>query len=149
MFRFHPRILIVDSSTDENQLRISEWCPGGRAPLIFKPNILFRFVTSGTKESFVTRTNALLFYTLISTSDVIMSNRYESFQKRPTANRNGGSCPALNNTCRPLIGWYLNTDERSFFCACQVTRPSLFLRVPSYFEALWYPHFYFDRKSNI
>ena len=27
--------------------------------------------------------------------------------------------------------------------------PSYFVRVPSYFEALWYPHLYFDRKSNI
>ena len=86
MFRYHPRILIVDSSTDENQLRISEWCPGGRAPLIFKPNILFRFVTSGTKESFVTRTNALLFYTLISTSVVIMSIAMRAFKsdRQPT-----------------------------------------------------------------
>ena len=31
----------------------------------------------------------------------------------------------------------------------KVTRPSYFVRVPSYFEALWYPHSYFDRKSNI
>ena len=31
----------------------------------------------------------------------------------------------------------------------KVTRPSYFVRVPSYFEALWYPHLYFDRKSNI
>ena len=27
--------------------------------------------------------------------------------------------------------------------------PSYFVRVPSYFEALWYPQLYFDRKSNI
>ena len=26
---------------------------------------------------------------------------------------------------------------------------SYFVRVPSYLEALWYPHLYFDRKSNI
>ena len=31
----------------------------------------------------------------------------------------------------------------------KVTRPSYFVRVPSYFDALWYPHLYFDRKSNI
>ena len=30
-----------------------------------------------------------------------------------------------------------------------VTRPSYFVAVPSYFEALWYPHLYFNRKSNI
>ena len=37
------------------------------------------------------------------------------------------------------------------FCLCnqiKVTRPSYFVGVPSYFEALWYPHLYFDRKSN-
>ena len=28
------------------------------------------------------------------------------------------------------------------------TRPSFFGGVPSYFEALWYPHLYFYRKSN-
>ena len=31
----------------------------------------------------------------------------------------------------------------------KVTRPSYFVRVPSYFLALWYPQLYFDRKSNI
>ena len=30
----------------------------------------------------------------------------------------------------------------------KVTRPSFFGRVPSYFEARWYPHLYFYRKSN-
>ena len=33
----------------------------------------------------------------------------------------------------------------------KVTRPSFFFLgggVPSYFEALWYPHLYFYRKSN-
>ena len=30
----------------------------------------------------------------------------------------------------------------------KVTRPSFFEGVPSYFEALWYPHLYFYRKSN-
>ena len=31
----------------------------------------------------------------------------------------------------------------------KVTRPSYFVRIPSYFEALWHPHLYFDRKSSI
>ena len=31
----------------------------------------------------------------------------------------------------------------------KVTRASYFVRVPSYFEVLWYPHLYFDLKSNI
>ena len=30
----------------------------------------------------------------------------------------------------------------------KVTRPSFFGGVPSYFQALWYPHLYFYRKSN-
>ena len=30
----------------------------------------------------------------------------------------------------------------------KVTRPSFSWGVPSYFEALWYPHLYFYRKSN-
>ena len=30
----------------------------------------------------------------------------------------------------------------------KVTRPSFFGGVPSYFEALWYPHLYVYRKSN-
>ena len=30
----------------------------------------------------------------------------------------------------------------------KVTRPSVFWGVPSYFEARWYPHLYFYRKSN-
>ena len=31
----------------------------------------------------------------------------------------------------------------------KVSRPSYFVRVPSYFEALWYPHLYFDRTFYI
>ena len=31
----------------------------------------------------------------------------------------------------------------------KVTRPRYFVRVPSYFDALWYPRLYFNRKSNI
>ena len=31
----------------------------------------------------------------------------------------------------------------------KVTRPSFLGGVPSYFEALWYPHLYFYRNSNI
>ena len=38
---------------------------------------------------------------------------------------------------------------RLIFILFKVTRPSYFVRVPSYFEALWYPHLYFDHKSNI
>ena len=47
--------------------------PGVAGPLIFKPNMSFKSVTRGKKESFITRTNAVLFDTLISISDVIMS----------------------------------------------------------------------------
>ena len=39
------------------------------------------------------------------------------------------------------------TSAQSFYCF-KVTRPSFFGGVPSYFEALWYPHLYFYRKSN-
>ena len=37
---------------------------------------------------------------------------------------------------------------RIIFILFKVIRPSYFVRVPSYFEALWYPHLYFYRKSN-
>ena len=44
-------------------------------------------------------------------------------------------------------------DWRSHLCLnlllINETQPSYFVRVPSYFKALWYPHFYFDGKSNI
>ena len=33
--------------------------------------------------------------------------------------------------------------------AFKVAPPGYFVRVPSYFEALWYSHHYIDRKSNI
>ena len=33
-------------------------------------------------------------------------------------------------------------------CLFKVTRPSFFGGLPSYFEALWYPHLYFYRTSN-
>ena len=36
--------------------------------------------------------------------------------------------------------------SKSFFF--KVTRPSFLGGVPSYFEAFWYPHLYFYRKSN-
>ena len=39
---------------------------------------------------------------------------------------------------------YLNVVYPVF----KVTRPSFFGGEPSYFEALWYPHLYFYRKSN-
>ena len=38
--------------------------------------------------------------------------------------------------------------QKSHECALKVTRPSFFGGVLSYFEALWYPHLYFYRKSN-
>ena len=31
----------------------------------------------------------------------------------------------------------------------KVTRPRHFVRIPSFFKALWHPHLYFDRMSNI
>ena len=34
------------------------------------------------------------------------------------------------------------------FNSFKVTRPSFFGGVPSYFEAFWYPHLYFYRKSK-
>ena len=37
---------------------------------------------------------------------------------------------------------------KSYFSIIKVTRPSFFGAVPSYFEALWYPHQYFYHKSN-
>ena len=43
----------------------------------------------------------------------------------------------------------VNKNLLAEICYFKVTRPSYFVRVPSYFEALWYPHLYFDRKSNI
>ena len=41
------------------------------------------------------------------------------------------------------------TNNKNLCNKVKVTRPSYFVGVPSYFEALWYPHLYFDRKSNI
>ena len=38
--------------------------------------------------------------------------------------------------------------KRSGKTAFKVTPPSFLGGVPSYFEALWYPHLYFYRKSN-
>ena len=45
--------------------------------------------------------------------------------------------------------WASNRFAGPFITAFKVTRPSYFVRVSSYFDALWYPHLYFDRKSNI
>ena len=43
-------------------------------------------------------------------------------------------------------------EKKKFCCLCgcelKVTRRSFFGGVPSYFEALWYSHLYFYRKSN-
>ena len=44
----------------------------------------------------------------------------------------------IGQLCRNVIG----------HLSVKVTRPSFFGGVPSYFEALWYPHLYFYRKSN-
>ena len=45
------------------------------------------------------------------------------------------------NTRMPQFVVFLCKLGLMFF---KVTRPSYFVRVPSYFEALWYPHLYFD-----
>ena len=52
----------------------------------------------------------------------------------------------LPTSLGPAVHRRKNTTQRSLF---KVTRPSCFVRVPSHFEALWYHHLYFDRKSNI
>ena len=41
------------------------------------------------------------------------------------------------------------TCTLSLLLIIKVTRTSYFVRIPSYFEALWHPHLYFDCKSNI
>ena len=46
-------------------------------------------------------------------------------------------------------GHFSSLKEALVHPRLKVTRPSYFLRLPSYFEALWYPHLYFDQKSNI
>ena len=52
------------------------------------------------------------------------------------------------------IGSYLSLplpcicNSPAFHQSIKVTRPSFFGGVPSYFEALWYPHLYFYRTSN-
>ena len=43
---------------------------------------------------------------------------------------------------------FFNYFEFDFEFVMKVTRPRFFGGVPSYFEALWYPHLYFYRKSN-
>ena len=48
-----------------------------------------------------------------------------------------------------LIDHQLFTADVNIKSWLKVTRPSYFVRVLSYFEALWYPHLYVDRKSNI
>ena len=45
------------------------------------------------------------------------------------------------------VGWY--PLKKTGSSHLKVTRPSFFRGVPSYFEALWYPHLYFYRKSNM
>ena len=39
-------------------------------------------------------------------------------------------------------------EGRSLTSTFKMTRRSLFGGVPSYFQALWYPHLYFYRKSS-
>ena len=46
----------------------------------------------------------------------------------------------------PKIKYY--PAPTAIFKDFKVTRPSFFGRVPSYFEALWYPYLDFYRKSN-
>ena len=43
---------------------------------------------------------------------------------------------------------FLKSQKWVFSKGVKVTRPSFFGGVPPYFEALWYPHLYFYRKSN-
>ena len=43
---------------------------------------------------------------------------------------------------------FLNLNHIHKLVVVKVTRPSFFGGVPSYFEALWYPHLYFYRKFN-
>ena len=50
---------------------------------------------------------------------------------------------------RVILGCLTSLLPSSSYSHVMVTRPSYFVRVPSYFEALWYPHLYFDHKSNI
>ena len=42
----------------------------------------------------------------------------------------------------------MEIESQPKFKKFKVTRPSFFGGVPSYFEALWYSHLYFYRKSN-
>ena len=46
-------------------------------------------------------------------------------------------------------GHFSSLKEALVHPRLKMSRPSYFVRVPSYFEALWYPHLYFDHKSNI
>ena len=58
------------------------------------------------------------------------------------------SCKSIFNTLhtdRFLHKLQATINVQSIF---KVTRPRYFWEVPPYFEALWYPHLYFYRKSN-
>ena len=49
-----------------------------------------------------------------------------------------------------IVGWMaIKRSGNKTATEIKVTRPSFLGGVPSYFEALWYPHLYFYRKSNI
>ena len=50
-----------------------------------------------------------------------------------------------------LLYFIFNLKSRRYvhYMHCWKIRPSYFVEVPSYFEALWYPLLYFDREFNI
>ena len=51
----------------------------------------------------------------------------------------------------PLSALFVSASLYSYLKLLKVTRPSFLFfggGVPSYFEAFWYPHLYFYRKSN-
>ena len=60
----------------------------------------------------------------------------------------GAKCIIPQNEARLGAARHLGRF-RSELLEVKVTRPSYFVGVPTYFEALWYPHLYSDRKSNI
>ena len=60
----------------------------------------------------------------------------------------------MNHNIYQMLSYHLTTSLVYLIYFYQlalrfkVTRPSFFGGVPSYFEALWYSHLYFYRKSN-
>ena len=57
--------------------------------------------------------------------------------------------PSIVNLVNNVYFLAYKVQQTFFVAVIKVTRPSYFVRVPSYFETLWYAHLYFDRKSNI